>query len=198
MVTLATTLVAIVALVIGVLAVPLRVTVDAEYRDGLTTRWRLGWLWWLVDVGPGRAARDGEEDARVVSPASGHTRRSRRVARMSMAVVRTPGLLQRIGRLLADLSRCATIERLQLRVAFGLDNPADTGVMYGLLSPLVIGARVNGLDVDCQPLFGSTALHGRGGATLRLRPLMLMATVAAFAFSRPVIRAVRAARQFRR
>lgn len=198
MVTFATTLAAIVVLVIGVLAVPLRVKVDAEYRDGLTTRWRLGWLWWLVDLRPRRAARDGEEDARVVSPASGPTRRSRRTARMSVAVLRTPGLLQRIGRLMADLSRRATIERVQLHVAFGLGNPADTGVVYGLVSPLVIGARIHGLDVECQPLFGSTALQGTGGATLRLRPLMLVATVAAFAFSPTVIRAIRAARQFRR
>jgi hypothetical protein len=108
---------------------------------------------------------------------------------MAVAVFRTRGFIGRVGRLAASLFRRVRLEAFRLHMAFGFDDPADTGIACGLLSPLLVAAQARGLDIECRPMFTDAGLRGVVGATLRVRPLLVIGTLLAFLFSPPVIRA---------
>jgi hypothetical protein len=200
MVAAVTTLAALVAGLTALLAVPVVLGVEAERGDALKVSWRVRALFGLVDVGPSRdrpargASRRPDSEAR--RPARART--GRRRARMAMAALRTRGLLQRAARTGASLRRQVTIDEFHLRTAFGFDNPADTGILYGCLSPLLVMAGQRGLDIQCEPVFVAPGLQGALRASVRVRPLRVLGVLVAFVLSPPVLRALAAAWRVRK
>ena len=112
---------------------------------------------------------------------------------MVIAVLRTRGLLRRVARLSSAVFRHVTLEEFRLQTAFGFDNPADTGIVYGLLSPLIVLAEQRGLNVECRPMFLESGLQGAVRATIHVRPLAVVGALLSFLLSRPVRRAARSA-----
>lgn len=193
MLALAVTIAAVLAVLVALLAVPVVLAVDAERVDKLEARWRGLWLFGLVDIrlSGGQNAPSAPERSDAARAAGWFRRAKERGTglRMGVAVLRTRGFLQRVVRLVSDLLRQVKLERFHLRADFGFDNPADTGVFYGMLWPLLVMADVRGLDVHCSPMFLKSGVKGIIGATVQVRPLSVVATVTAFLFSRPVFRA---------
>ena len=191
----ATTLAVLLAVVLALLAVPVVLIVDAERDDRLEARWRVRWLFSLVDVrwsrGRPSAAASAPPDA--VRPARKSFAGRWRRARMAIAALRTRGLPSRVGRLGLALLRQAKLEQFHVRTAFGFDNPADTGIVYGLLSPLLMMATARGLNLECRPMFEDSGLRGAISATVHVRPLSVAGALAAFLASPSVIRAAGAA-----
>ena len=108
---------------------------------------------------------------------------------MGIAALRTRGVPRRVGRLALALLRQAKLEEFRLRTAFGFDNPAETGIVYGLLSPLLMLATARGLNLECRPMFEEAGLRGAISATVHVRPLSVAGALGAFLVSPPVIRA---------
>lgn len=187
-------------LVVALLAVPVVLVIDAERGDTLEARWRLRWLFGLVDVrsSRGRPPVSASEPSHAGRIPRKSVHKRRRGARMGIAALRTRGLLQRVGRLVFALRQRVKFEECYLRLAFGFDDPADTGVVYGFLSPLLVMARMRGLNVECGPMFLESGLRGAFRGMVQVRPLSVVGALAGFLLSRPVIRAVRAARRVRK
>jgi hypothetical protein len=180
-----------IALLVAMLAVPLVLFIEAERTDTLTVRWRLFWLFGLVKPrSRNRSAPSPAVDAG--RPADTPKKRTGR-GRMAVAVLRTRGLFGRVVRLARALLRRVTLERLQLDTMFGFENPADTGFVYGCLSPVLVVADVRGLDIRCRPMFLESGVRGAFRATIRVRPLFVVGPIVAFLVSPPVLRAARAA-----
>ena len=200
MLAVAATTAVLVALIVAALAVPLVLVISAERVDALKATWRVRWLFGLVDV---RSSRDRPaspppERSETASTARGRSRKAVKGARVGIAVLRTHGLPGRVRRLAGSLFQRVKLEEFQLRTAFGLDNPADTGIVCGLLSPLLVIARMRDLNVDFRPMFLETGLRGVLSATVHVRPLSIVGPLAAFLVSPPVIRAARSAWQARK
>jgi hypothetical protein len=200
MVSAVTALAALVAGLTALLAVPVVLGVEAERGDALKVSWRVRALFGLVDVGPSRGRPARGSSHRPDSEASRPTRArtGRRRARMAMAALRTRGLLRRAVRTGSSLRRQITIHEFHLRTAFGFDSPADTGILYGCLSPLLVLAGQRGLDVQCEPMFVAPGLQGVLRASVRVRPLAVLGVLAAFVLSPPVLRALAAAWRVRK
>lgn len=185
-------LAALLAVAVALLAVPVVLAVDAERADRFRARWQIEWFFGLVHA----SSRDsGSAIPRTIEPArappatptpSPPATRRARGRRVAMTVVRTRGLIPRVVRLAGDLLRRVSVVRFRLHAAFGFDDPADTGMVYGYLTPLLVTAGVRGLDVRCQPVFQEAGVTGNLHATLRIRPLSLVAVVMLFMASRPV------------
>ena len=195
MLAVAVTIVLLLVLVTALLAVPVVLMVDAERGDRLEARWRVRWLFSLVDV---RWPRRRPSAAPSTPPgATGPARKSpakrwKRV-RMAIAALRTRGLPGRLGRLTCALLRQTKLEEFHVRTAFGFDNPADTGIVNGLLIPLLMIATSHGLNLECRPMFEGAGLRGALSATVHVRPLSVVGPLAAFLASPSVIRAAGAA-----
>ena len=195
MLAVATTIAVLLALVVALLAVPVVLIVDAERVDRLEARWRVRWLFSLVDVrwSRGRPPAVTSEPSDAARPARTSPKRRWRRVRMGIAALRTRGLIGRVGRLALALLRQAKLEEFRVRTAFGFDNPADTGVVYGLLSPLLMIATARGLNLECRPMFEESGLRGAVSARVQVRPLSVVGPLAAFFSSPSVIRAARSA-----
>ena len=181
---------ALIALIVAMLAVPLVLFIEAERTGTLKVRWRVFWLFGLVrprSRNRSAAPLPDRADARLAGTPKKRRASRRRVA---VAVLRTRGLLQRIVRLTLALFRRIKIERIQVDTVFGFENPADTGFVYGCLSPALVIADIRGLNVRCRPMFTEAGLQGAFRATLRVRPLSMVGPMVAFLVSPPVIRAV--------
>jgi len=192
---IAVAIVALVAVVVALLAVPVVLVIDAERAETLRLRWRVRWLFGLVDIRSARRVRtlpSSERSAAARSKRTPADRRWRRT-RMGIAVLRTRGLVQRVARLAWRLRRQITLKEFHVRTAFGLGDPAATGLVYGALSPLLVMARVGGLDVDCRPMFQESGFTGAVGGTIQVRPLPVAGALVAFLVSPPVLRSMRAA-----
>lgn len=218
-------LVVLVALVIALLAAPITVTLDVERVEAFAARWRLRWAYGLVRVGsrdsssrptntvltgqrastppaiqaePEQTAEDNDDAARADRPKRQLRKKAHGAGgRVVLAVMCTPGFLGRVGRLTRALIGRVRIEQFRLRAAFGLSDPADTGMMYGLLSPGLVIATVYHLDVECRPVFDQAGVRLTLKASVRVVPLAVAITVLAFLLSPPVIRALLAARRAR-
>ena len=197
---IAATIAVLFALFVALLAVPVMLVIDAERVETLKTRWQIRWLFGLVDL---RLPRDRPSPPRsapsdVSRPARISPGRRKRKARMAIAAVRTRGLLRQVKRLASALVRHVTLEELRLKAAFGFDSPADTGVVYGVLAPLLVLAERRGVNVECHPMFLESGVRGALRATIHVRPLAVAGALLAFVLSRPVLRAVRSAWRARR
>jgi hypothetical protein len=198
MLAIAATITALLALIVGVLAVPLVVVVDAERVDSLKVRWRVRWLFGLVNVRSSKGL--------PASPARTHVKRQAHRARkdrgrgphVGLAVLTTRGFVRRVARLVAVLLQRVKLERFHLEAAVGFEDPGSTGIVYGCLAPLLMLADARGLDVRCTPMFVECGVKGDCGLTIRVRPLSVFSTMVAFLASPPAVRAMAAAWRARR
>ncbi len=182
------------------LAVPVMLAIDAERVEALKASWHIRWLFGLVDIRlpRERSSPPAPERSDVAGRPSKSAGNRRRKARIALAVLRTRGLARRVTRVSSDLFRRVTLEEFRLQTAFGFDNPADTGIVYGVLSPLIVLAEQRGWDIECRPMFLESGLRGVLRATIHIRPLAVAGTLFAFLLSRPVRRALKSAWQARR
>lgn len=80
--------------------------------------------------------------------------------------------------LLGDLLNVFHVEHLHAEADFGFHDPCDTGVVFGLLTPVLYALPSNGvIGVQARPDFSQARLEGRFDATVRLIPLQLVAPI---------------------
>ena len=200
MFSLAVALTSLVLVVVALLAIPVSLVVDIERTARLRSRLRVHWLFGLVDVELGRRQPRRERPARPSTKARQPRRAASRSGRprlgrgpaIGLALVRIEGLAGRILRFFRDLAPRFSFQDVYLRVDFGLDDPADTGRLYGTLAPFLVAAALSGFDVRCRPDFQEASLRGSCGGQIRARPISLLSVVVVFLCSPPTLRAIRA------
>ena len=145
------------------LVVPVQVHLHLERERTLRARLRLVWLFGLVRLQP----RLGRSEARRKEPPAGR-RRGRVARRLAGGLVRTD-LLARTLAFLRSLLRALRPRDVHVRARIGLDDPADTGMLWGLVGPL--GVLLSGRDVRLGPGVRSrlSSIPGAGPPTGRSR-----------------------------
>jgi len=86
--------------------------------------------------------------------------------------------------LLVELISQFRIAWIRVEAEFGLDDPADTGALYGALVPFVYsGNHCAGIDLDIRPDFNRHHIAGRIDAAVDLVPIRLVPPLLRFAAS---------------
>lgn len=108
-------------------------------------------------------------------------------------VLRTKGLLKQFGRFIKRIFRQIKIRELVANFKVGLDNPADTGLLFAFIAPVnLILSYFSPHQIRIEPSFaGETIIEGHLYGAVRLRPIQLAAPLIGFAFSLPTLRAVK-------
>ena len=180
---------ALIALLIAlVLAVPVNLAVRAEWSDHVTATWRVRALFGLVDISSRRRRPRRAPTAKSRPPKAAWRRRRG----SPLAMLRTPGFIHRVLKLVNDLARRLQVRAFELVAEYGFDDPADTGMAVGAMAPVMIAARARGLDVRLAPSFVEPCFEGHVAAALSVRPLSVIGVLVGFGCSRPVWRAIRA------
>ena len=114
-----------------------------------------------------------------------HPTRARRVRTRKRRLGRARGsrMLAALPGLLREVMGAIRWESFRLDAEFGLDDPADTGHLYGCLTPLQIGMPwPPGVHIALRPNFERACLGGEMQATLCLRAAALLPPAARFAW----------------
>ncbi|MFI5029031.1 MAG: DUF2953 domain-containing protein [Solirubrobacterales bacterium] len=161
-------LLALVAAGVGALAVP----VDFSFEGvlGGVSRARIGWLWGLVGADLG--GRPPRPRAPVRAP---RPRRPFRSLGKLLALARSPGFLSGLIRSGRRCLAAFEIGALHARMTLGLDDPADTGLVFGFVEAVraALGVRRN-LWLELLPDYLEPGLRGQAAGRLRVVPLRLV------------------------
>ena len=192
------TIAAILVLVGLLLAMPVDVAFVLKREEVWRGRVYVAWMSGRVRIGMrvGRLRKKGRR-RRVLRKSGRAVYRQRR--RLS-AMLRSEGFIRRVVQLIRQLVRLTRPRRFRLKCVFGLENPADTGRLAGLLAPLkgFAGAMSLGREsyvwIQVTPDFTGPRSSGHCSTSMHFVPLKIFGAFFAFLFSEPVIRAAKAAR----
>ncbi len=113
--------------------------------------------------------RRAPEEAQKTPKRKARKKRSRLKARTD-AILTLPATL-------GQMIRAVHIDDLRIDGEFGLGDPADTGQLYGQLTPLIYGSRA---QVNLRPNFDMACLRGAADMQLRVIPIVFLWPIAGF------------------
>lgn len=89
-------------------------------------------------------------------------------------VASAPDMVRAAPRFVSETAAQVKIEAMNADISFGFSNPADTGVVYGALSPfMVLFNAAPAVHLALQPDFNEAAFRGRGRLAARFTPIAL-------------------------
>lgn len=180
-------LVALLVGVVAVLAIPVDIAFTLQREEKLQGRVTIDWLFGLVRI----PVRREDNKARPTPPPQKARRTRVRRDLHGGAMLRSKGFLARLLRLLRRLWGCIHIRRLRLHLLLGLDDPADTGQLWGVIGPLALLIPVPArAELVIQPEFTGAVLQIDGEGAVRILPIEIIATLFAFALSPVTLRAL--------
>jgi hypothetical protein len=189
----AVSLASLAALLILVLCVPLDMAAHLDVYGRPKFRMRLRWLFGLVSREIRKGEKKPEEKERVIK-VERRPKKRRGTATAVFRILRTKGLLRQIKALLRGILSRLKIRELGADFRVGLDNPADTGLIFALLGPAIFFLSSSFPHrIRVQPSFdGEAVFEGYLYGAVRLQPIQLVMPFMGFAFSLATIRAAKA------
>jgi hypothetical protein len=170
------------AIIIGVIVFFLSVPLDLYFRFEAEERFRfvfrLRWLFGLVKTGSGERKKKPREEA---------GKKGRGDWSFLWGLLRTRGIASRLWQLAKGVLRHLKIRDLEVDLAVGLSDPADTALFVGgmWLPAFLWGTQTNHL-VRVLPAFDDDlVLRGHANISLRLIPISLVPVMVRFGSSQP-------------
>lgn len=173
----------------ALLCVPIHVDVWLRREETLEVRALSRWGALRIPSSGKAASQDARAAPRTARAARG--RRPRKQRRKLRALLFSRDFLPSLVRLFRRLLRQLRPRSVRLELRAGLDNPADTGWLWGKLMPLV--ALLWALDAESitlEPDFSKPCLTLNGHASIRVVPGLLLATLIGYCFTPPPWRAL--------
>ena len=168
-----------------------RLKKDDSFRLRLSIAWAYGLLTKELDQ-PAKKAKPKKIDAKQSCRKQAQAGRGKFKA--AMAFMRCPGMSASLLRLAQNMWRQLRVRQLYLHLTFGLDDPADTGQLFGTLAPaLFLTDRLTSLDLQVHPDFSQPTLQAESRGQLRLIPLTIIAVMITFILSPTCWRGIAAA-----
>lgn len=130
---------------------------------------------------PALTMTDSGQKAKPKDKADKKRRKKRK--RGGRFAVNGPALITALPDLVSGLLQCFRIESLSLDGEFGLGDPADTGHLYGSLTPFIFGtAGMRNTYITLRPNFERRCLSGVAETRLSITPATLVPPILGFAW----------------
>ncbi len=170
------------ALCAALLALPIDLRFNAAVAERLEGRLRVEWL-------------DGRVGREIAPSAPKPRKQARRGPRPTLAqldLLRREPFRGRVMTLLRSCRRYIDVDRVRGCARFGPGDPADTGVLFGMIQPIVawLDARPR-VELRVVPDFFEAHAAGEVEGRVRLVPLGLLVHLVAFACSPVTVRTLR-------
>jgi hypothetical protein len=181
-------LVSLIVLIILILCIPLDLVFQVNTSKSPVFRIRLLWLFGLIDTDLKKAKEEEPEKKDEISRVEPKPRR-RISASTVYQILRTRGLFTHLRRLVINLFRSLKIKELAANIKLGLENPADTALLFALLGPLYFLLNKLPYKINVLPSFeGDIALEAYLHSVIRLWPVLVILALLRFVFSAPALR----------
>jgi hypothetical protein len=168
---------------LALLALPVDLSFTLKKEETLDYRAELGLLFGLVTVD---LSKKEKKPVQRVLPKKPQKKPKSTKPHLG-SVLGNKKLVKRTVRLVRDLLHSLQIEELKLHCRIGLGDPAYTGMLFGLLNPLLLPTRNITLNADFQ----EAVFEGYCKAKIRIFPIRVIGFLLAFIFSPATMGAVR-------
>jgi len=158
------------------LAIPVDVTFRVEKSTDFKSRVRVRWLFGLIgkDISGEKKKRKGN-----IKPL--------------LAMLRTRRFPRKLFKFARSTFPLLKVRELKLNLRVGLDDPAETGLFFAIIGPMMVYIRsLPSLDIQVEPDFEGESLRGHFRGDIRACPIQFVGLCVAFALSPTTIRAVKA------
>ena len=181
-------------LAVLLLSIPVDLAFSFERGEGSRSRMRIGWLFGLIGKDLG-----GEKKGREKKPKEMKAKKGRRSFRGPLAVFGARGFSGRLLLLARRLVRSVQVRDVDVEFQVGTGDPAETGLLYGVIGPTVALARSSfSPNIRIEPNFVEETIEGHARGAVRVYPIRLIPPLVAFALSPATFRGVRALRRARK
>ena len=177
------TVLGVLVFIILLLTVPFDLAFNID-QDAVThSRVRIGWMFDMFVKDRKRKKKPEKEKS--------NKKRKRRI-KPFIAMLRSKGFLRRLFRFIRDVFRVSRIREFRLDLRIGLSDPAETGMLFAAIAPVVAQFRIfTPLDIQIQPDFEQAGLQGYAKGNVRIFPIQLIFRGTLFALSPSTIRAIK-------
>lgn len=173
----------ILLVIVLVLSVPVDLAFDFRTSGEGRAVLRVEWLFGLV----GKKLLPRKKRIKKPEEAEKPRKRKRRDFKSFLsyiALVRTRGVVPAFARLVRRMAGSLHVRQLDADLRFGLDDPADTGIVYGVLWPaLVLPVMFSPATLRLEPVFTGPAFEADLQGRVRVFPAEMVANVLRFVFS---------------
>lgn len=172
------------------LSVPVDLMFDFRTSGDRKALLRVEWLFGLV--GKSLLPRKKPEKPRKAEKSKKDKRLDLGSFLSYIGLVRIRGVVPAFARLVRRMAGSLHIHQLNADLRLGLDDPADTGMVYGVLWPaLVLPAMFSPATLRTEPVFTGSAFEVDLQGRVRVFPAEMMANVLRFVFSPPGLRLIK-------
>jgi hypothetical protein len=170
-------LLAVLAGVLALLAIPADIEFSLHRHEGRQqNRCAVGWLFGALKLRVLPRTKSKRPHLQA-----GETRPRSKGAGRILSPLRSKGYAGRLLRLGRRLLHCIRIHELNLNVRLGLDDPADTGQLWGMLGALAATLRPPSVArIAITPDFAGEAFEIDAQGRVRVIPLQLLVVVLMF------------------
>lgn len=170
------------------LAVPLEIAFVIQHDESSRRDITLVWLFGLIRI-PLRDRPSTKPRRQSVRKSIPKSKRSRQ--RSALSLVQNVYFRKRFLKYARKLFRSIKVKTLDVQVRLGLDDPADTGRLWGLLGPLSsLFARCRKANIRIEPDFAAEGFTLQSHGRIRVIPLEIVMICLHFVSSPRVIHAI--------
>lgn len=173
--------------VILVLTIPLDLDFSFAKTDHIRSRWNVIWMFGLVRINvhssPAKTVKKkSPSPVKAVKKPKSHRRRKRV---NFLAALQSKGFIHRIMLFITDIIRAFRIRKLSCSVKMGLDDPADTGQLWGVVGPVAACLYNVGdsYQISVEPDFNGICFTADCYGNIRLLPIQVIVIMFGFLFS---------------
>jgi len=180
------------ALAVGaaaLLSVPVEFLFDIRHEAAWRANVRLRWMFGLLNV----PITGGKRPEKKTPKRPKKRRKTRSGGSRLMRMILDAGFRRRFARFVRDVLAALRPRDLWLRLRLGLDDPAETGMLWAVVGPVTAWAPAR---LDVAPVFPGPAFDLASHGRVRLIPARMLGLMAGFALSPATIGA--ALRHWRR
>lgn len=175
------------ALCIFLLSVPVDLRLSFETGGGAKFRMKLVWFFGLLKK---EIKRSKKSEAFKKEEPEKKRQRRRKAPDLSMIfeMLRVKGLFSQVKKFLKDVIKLPGVREIEADFTVGLDDPADTGMLFAFLGPAAVfaGQAIPG-RIEVRPSFeDDLMLDGYLRGTVRVQPIRAIPPVLKLIFSKPV------------
>jgi hypothetical protein len=171
----------------AILSIPIEIHSHIEMYEKPKFRIRLQWLFGLFkkDIRVKKKPTKKKEKKKLGE--------GRKWLWAAFRIIRTKGMLKRLRRLVKGILDSIKIRELQVNLKVGLDDPADTAFLVGIINaPCLFWKPSFPHEVDIRADYeGEVFLEGYTHLTVRVLPIQIVVPVLRFLFSWNSMKAMR-------
>ena len=175
----------IVLFIVLVFSIPVDMAFEVGRPGAARSRMRVGWLFGLSGKEFGRRSKKPKERA-------SEKKEKRRGAKPFLSLLVTKGVARGLLKLSRRILSGVRVRHLDARLRIGLDDPADTAMLYSALWPVLVPLTYNSsANVRMELSFEEPALDLIARGQIRVFPIQMLWYVLLFALSPAGLRAMK-------